>query len=227
MYDTKIITFVKENSDIAVIEKLSVDLDAEFIALKNIQHLFRMIATNIYHTDLIIIDIEQLYEFSTAGLLDVLMALNTLISCSCPLKTNKVGNIPVAVAVTINTDPKLIREVTGTGFIIGVYPSGEEFTLEEKKLAITETINSQLHIPNKIQKILNENKKSKKTSTNQIELTARQQQILNLIIERGASNKLISRMLNISESTVKLHVTQILKKHRLTNRTQLALFAKT
>lgn len=227
MYDTKIITFVKENSNTAVVEKLSVELNTEFISLNNIQHLFRMISTNSYHTDLIIIDIEQLYEFSTAGLLDVVMALNILISCSCPLKVNKVGNIPVAVAVTINTDPKLIREITRTGFIIGVYPSGEEFTFEEKKLAITEMFDNQPHVPIKIQKLLNEKRKTKKTVTNGISLTTRQQQILNLIVERGSSNKMIAKILNISESTVKLHITQILKKHRLTNRTQLALFAKT
>ena len=51
-------------------------------------------------------------------------------------------------------------------------------------------------------------------------------QILNLIKERGASNKVIAKTLNITESTVKLHVGIVLKKFGVKNRTQLALFSK-
>jgi DNA-binding NarL/FixJ family response regulator len=59
-----------------------------------------------------------------------------------------------------------------------------------------------------------------------ITLTPRQRQILDIIVTRGVSNKNIARMLHISESTVKLHMSSILKKFGLRNRTQLALFAK-
>ena len=57
-------------------------------------------------------------------------------------------------------------------------------------------------------------------------LTPRQRQILNIVATRGISNKSIARMLHISESTVKLHMSGILKKFGLRNRTQLALFAR-
>lgn len=60
----------------------------------------------------------------------------------------------------------------------------------------------------------------------EVTLTPRQEQILNLITTRGASNKMIARSLNISESTVKLHVASLLKKYCVRNRTQLALFSK-
>ena len=59
-----------------------------------------------------------------------------------------------------------------------------------------------------------------------ITLTPRQRQILDIIVTRGVSNKNIARMLHISESTVKLHMSSILKKFGLRNRTQLALFAR-
>ena len=58
-----------------------------------------------------------------------------------------------------------------------------------------------------------------------IKLTERQEEVYYLILTRGASNKVIARTLNISESTVKLHVGSILRKHGAKNRTQLAVFA--
>ena len=57
-------------------------------------------------------------------------------------------------------------------------------------------------------------------------MTPRQEQIHTLISTRGASNKVIAKTLNISESTVKLHVSAVLKKYGVKNRTQLALFSK-
>lgn len=57
-------------------------------------------------------------------------------------------------------------------------------------------------------------------------LTPRQQVILELIRNRGLSNKQIARYLNLSESTIKFHVGHILNKYQLRNRTQLAVLAK-
>lgn len=68
--------------------------------------------------------------------------------------------------------------------------------------------------------------KASQSTLKEIKLTVRQQQILDLINTRGASNKIIAKMLNISESTVKLHVSAILRKYNVRNRTQLALFSK-
>jgi DNA-binding NarL/FixJ family response regulator len=59
-----------------------------------------------------------------------------------------------------------------------------------------------------------------------IKLTPRESQILTLIQDRGVSNKIIAKMLHITESTVKLHITHIFKKYGVKNRTQLALFSK-
>ena len=55
-------------------------------------------------------------------------------------------------------------------------------------------------------------------------LTRRQCDVLALIAE-GKANKLIADALNMSESTVKAHVKQIIRRLNVTNRTQAALLA--
>jgi two-component system, NarL family, response regulator LiaR len=55
-------------------------------------------------------------------------------------------------------------------------------------------------------------------------LTNREREVLTLIA-RGLPNKLIARELSISEKTVKAHVSSILGKLGLTDRTQAALYA--
>jgi DNA-binding NarL/FixJ family response regulator len=56
------------------------------------------------------------------------------------------------------------------------------------------------------------------------ELTRRQRDVLALI-SQGKSNKLIADALSMSESTVKAHVKQIIKRLHVSNRTQAALLA--
>jgi two-component system nitrate/nitrite response regulator NarL len=55
-------------------------------------------------------------------------------------------------------------------------------------------------------------------------LSDREQQILK-DIARGHSNKLIARTYSLAESTVKVHMKSILRKTRLANRTQVAIWA--
>ncbi len=57
-----------------------------------------------------------------------------------------------------------------------------------------------------------------------VELTRRQRDVLALIAQ-GKSNKLIADALSMSESTVKAHVKQIIKRLHVSNRTQAALLA--
>lgn len=53
-------------------------------------------------------------------------------------------------------------------------------------------------------------------------LTAREMQVAKLLAQ-GASNKVIARTLDVTESTVKIHVQNVLKKLNLTSRVQIAV----
>jgi two-component system nitrate/nitrite response regulator NarL len=55
-------------------------------------------------------------------------------------------------------------------------------------------------------------------------LSAREMQILKCLIQ-GDSNKVIARRLQIGEATVKVHIKAILRKIRVQNRTQAAIWA--
>jgi DNA-binding CsgD family transcriptional regulator len=56
------------------------------------------------------------------------------------------------------------------------------------------------------------------------QLSQRQRQVLALLLQ-GKPNKIISRELGLAQGTVKIHVTAILKKLKVANRTQAALAA--
>jgi NarL family two-component system response regulator LiaR len=56
------------------------------------------------------------------------------------------------------------------------------------------------------------------------ELTERERQVVRLVAQ-GSSNQVIARQLVISEKTVKTHVSNILGKLQLADRTQLAIYA--
>lgn len=55
-------------------------------------------------------------------------------------------------------------------------------------------------------------------------LSPREKEIITLLA-KGASNKEVARALNVAESTVKIHVQNILKKLNLTSRVQAAVYA--
>jgi DNA-binding NarL/FixJ family response regulator len=224
----KLITCVSKYYDDSLSQNMSIFLNAEMIKIPTIEQMFRLIPNREYNTNLLIVDIDELTNYAgDIGLLDIIVTIQTLIDWRrCYKQSDK--TLPVGLAVSTETKPRLIKEALSTGFITGLYPRGDDFSIDEKIQALNHMLDRQHHIPQKIQKLLHKKPPRAKINkdTNEIKLTARQQQILNLIVEKGASNKLIARILNISESTVKLHMTQILKKYSLTNRTQLALFTK-
>ena len=55
-------------------------------------------------------------------------------------------------------------------------------------------------------------------------LSEREEQILRDLV-KGLSNKIIARKLDIAEATVKVHLKSILRKIRVANRTQAAIWA--
>ncbi len=96
---------------------------------------------------------------------------------------------------------------------------------EELILAIKKAVNGETYIHSKITAELMtamQTNKSKQTSLDS--LTQREKEVLKEITN-GKSNKEIASALYITEKTVKTHVSNILSKLELQDRTQAALFA--
>ena len=97
----------------------------------------------------------------------------------------------------------------------------EELADAVRKAALGEAV---LH-PRVAERVINEIKGAARAAYNpSTELTTREMEILRLIA-RGLSNTLIAETLVISENTVKGHVSNILSKLHLADRTQAAVFA--
>jgi DNA-binding NarL/FixJ family response regulator len=126
----------------------------------------------------------------------------------------------IGIVIEKDTDLSTIKELQKHK-ILGIVPGVESFSNDDCITAINALLNDQSHWPRDIISKLPGNKKSKTKSN--IHLTDRQTQVYDLIASRGLSNKQIARTLNISESTVKIHVSAIMKALCVRNRTQLAL----
>lgn len=71
----------------------------------------------------------------------------------------------------------------------------------------------------------NINKKDSANIASHFNLTPRQNEVLVLLVD-GSSNKKIAEKLNLTESTVKVHITSIFKAMNVKNRTQAAMAAE-
>ncbi len=74
-------------------------------------------------------------------------------------------------------------------------------------------------------KLLQEFARPEATVTQDEALTAREREVLELMVEGITSNRKLARKLNVSENTVKFHVRNILDKLRLHDRAQLVGYA--
>ena len=198
--------------------------------VETIEELFPLLSDPKFRTDLIVIDIERFYGNPGVDVFDIIHTLSTLIKCTVERsgsgKPVKRETKIVAVADE-NTDPALIKETLSYSEIKTVsLKSGPGVSSEELRDSIIRITANDFGLDKKVQSWIKPKKTVRKDTSAAIKLTPRQSQILALVSERGASNKIIARMLDISESTVKLHVSAILKKYGVRNRTQLAIFSK-
>lgn len=205
------------------------DLSIKFDQIVSIEELFPLLSDPKFKTDLIVIDVEKFYNTGGVDVFDIIHTLSTLIKCTVERsgsgKPAKRDTKIVAVADE-RTDPALIKEMMSYPEIktVGLRASpGVSYT--ELRDSIIRITAGDFGLDKKVQDWIKP-KKTTKSNNTVIKLTPRQSQILALVSERGASNKVIARMLDISESTVKLHVSAILKKYGVRNRTQLAIFSK-
>lgn len=138
------------------------------------------------------------------------------------------GTLPkIGAVVDKDTTIETIIELRKNA-ICGIVPNSTHWGVDVGTAAVVSILNTGSHWP--VHLLCNTQKQIDEVmcvppsvTLINIPLTPRQQEIADLIKSRGISNKHIARQLNISESAVKLHVGAILKKHKLRNRTQLAV----
>jgi DNA-binding NarL/FixJ family response regulator len=133
------------------------------------------------------------------------------------------NNLKIGVVIKPTTPLQTVKSFQKSG-VQGILLDMNHYPQEEARSSADAFINGIPYWPKHVMEKLPK-KEKKKSLSSEIILTPRQSQILRLIKERGASNKTIAKALGISESTVKLHVTQIFKKYGVRNRTQLAVFS--
>lgn len=96
---------------------------------------------------------------------------------------------------------------------------------ETLKNAICSVLNGEIYIEPSLTNILNANLAKRDVKKSMVDnLTKRELEILNLV-SSGLLNKEIAAQLNISERTVKNHVSSMFKKIGVSDRTQAAVFA--
>jgi DNA-binding NarL/FixJ family response regulator len=133
--------------------------------------------------------------------------------------THTDNKIRIAYLVEKITAREYIKEIQKAG-IFGIVPS-LEYDCDEVTRALTSLLDGIPYWPKHI--IENLPSKKEQTRFKDIRLTERQRQVYDLISQRGLSNKQIAQVLKISESTVKIHVSAVMRVLCVRNRTQLAL----
>lgn len=128
----------------------------------------------------------------------------------------------IAVCIGKDCNISFIKELQTTE-VVGIIPCNEDFGNDSAAAGITHLISDRSYWPKELIGNFSTNKNA--ATRTAFHLTDRQQQVLTLVCNRGLSNKKIASLLKISESTVKIHVSAILKEYGVRNRTQLALAA--
>jgi DNA-binding NarL/FixJ family response regulator len=202
--------------------------NVKYTYFESIAEFFPKLSNPSYKVDYINIDVEVLQTYSVNNPYTLISTLKTLSHSTLYRdKDDKDGRTktrnPKIIGIVGHDSPvSIIKEIIPLVDTLSIRLSGPwtvEMVLEDQKRLYS----GNLRIPKEIQCLLRKNKNKK---TSEIKLTPRQRQVVRLVIKNGASNKIIARTLNISESTVKLHIGAILKKYGLRNRTQLAIFVK-
>lgn len=165
----------------------------------------------VFHIDMIIKANNTVAEF-----IDAVATVTKFMPGSAPIK--------IAVIITPTTDIKLVKQLQKTT-VLGVALDLKYFSIDEVAVATKEFLACKPYWPKHILSQLPGTKPVTTAPRNGIVLTARQQEVMDLICHRGLSNKQIAKTLKLSESTVKIHVSAIMRAYGVRNRTQLALSA--
>jgi len=229
------VCFYKNLCDVKpIVNQLEQDLPIICKDIHEIHDLFPLLADPQFYTDYITVYIENFYKLDTVDHFELLQTLDTLLKCTvyCPSKLSRPikRNTKIVAVIAEHTPLEIIKDILEFDVISYVTPAfGKDpnsvFTYEDCKNGIRNIIQGGDRVPESIKKFL-KSKSMNAKKKNGIALTPRQKQIFDLVSTRGASNKIIAKTLNITESTVKLHMGAILKKYNVKNRTQLAVFSR-
>jgi DNA-binding NarL/FixJ family response regulator len=150
----------------------------------------------------------------------VLLDLNLkgAVGLSCLAALRRVAPTTPVVVVSAVDDPKIMRQVILGGATAYVPKSAPRQVLINALRAI---LAGGTYMPAEVISALRETRASQPLG----ELTLRQKKVLALLA-KGLSNKLIARTLEISEITVKAHVSAIYRKLGVANRVQAGLEAR-
>jgi DNA-binding NarL/FixJ family response regulator len=144
---------------------------------------------------------------------------------SCLRQLREIAQLTPIMVVSGNDDPATMRDVVMAGATGYVPKSAPRQVLID---AIRVIMGGGTYLPTAavlaLRRAQTQNTAAPKTTAAD-ELTLRQKKVLKLLAE-GLSNKHIARELQISEITVKAHVSLILKKLGVSNRVQAAMEAR-
>lgn len=130
----------------------------------------------------------------------------------------------VVVIVSAEEDPDLIRRAIDLGSS-GYIPKSTPLAVLSE--AVSQIIEGEQWLPESINSVLNafHNKTQQDFALRMAQLTPHQFTVLKLMAD-GLLNKQIAYQLDISESTVKQHVSAVLRKLNVINRTQAGILFK-
>lgn len=131
----------------------------------------------------------------------------------------------LAAGAETQCDTSFVKELQHSE-ISGIIPSLPGVAYDKIIYAIRELVNGRTHWAKSVTDIVSQTDDTNThhiASGSYVHLTPRQEQVQSLLCNRGLSNKKIASVLHISESTVKIHISAILKAVGVRNRTQLVL----
>jgi DNA-binding NarL/FixJ family response regulator len=91
--------------------------------------------------------------------------------------------------------------------------------------ALREVLAGGIYVPPRLRELVEREQARGKTVVERYGLTAGQSRVLELLTQ-GKTNRQIAEMLDVTEGTVKIHVSAIFKAMKVTNRSQALLLAK-
>lgn len=164
---------------------------------------------------------------NNATLHELTNTISTLCRCRCASCETKCSvlcsQVKLAVSVEAKSDVSLLKELQHS-VLSGIIPVDPAIAPRETLYAITEILSNRSHWSKSVINLVSAAEQPPKSPRSDVvRLTPRQVQVHSLLCDRGLSNKRIATALGITESTVKIHVSCILKAYGVRTRTQLVL----